>query len=347
MKYFFSYRVGIQKSSKQSPFDVMFARPSVLEFDSRVKLSVTEQDIENTVKEMQCLRDDIESKVKSNVKMAQHDQVTRSRNRNLTNQSRIRVGQKVIRYNVRKASRKGSKMEKRWMGPYIVEDITPKGVATLKSLDDRTLKVKYNVKQLKVFKARSDVHVEERNKTEDMDDCVIEHVEVAPKQHFNTVDAEWQKAHKDDFKIRKFHKFSEKKRLTKPKAVENIKGDGNCYFRCLSFALTGSQNVHERVRDVVVTFMTEHTERIEKHFGDTYLNDSNMDKSGTWATEAEILASAAYLNTDIYVYAKSGKSYKWLKYPADMLSDKAIVTDKSVYLANISGSHFDFVKDVV
>jgi hypothetical protein len=43
---------------------------------------------------------------------------------------KIKKGDKVLLFNARKSSRKGSKMEKSWKGPYEVHDISDMGVAT-------------------------------------------------------------------------------------------------------------------------------------------------------------------------------------------------------------------------
>jgi hypothetical protein len=39
---------------------------------------------------------------------------------------KIKKGDKVLLFNARKSSRKGSKMEKSWKGPYEVHDISDK-----------------------------------------------------------------------------------------------------------------------------------------------------------------------------------------------------------------------------
>jgi hypothetical protein len=49
---------------------------------------------------------------------------------------KIKKGDKVLLFNARKSSRKGSKMEKSWKGPYEVHDISDMGVATLTQLED-------------------------------------------------------------------------------------------------------------------------------------------------------------------------------------------------------------------
>ena len=40
-----------------------------------------------------------------------------------------------------------------------------------------------------------------------------------------------------------------------PSMTENIVGDGNCIFRCLSKIITGSQESHSQLRDIIVSFI--------------------------------------------------------------------------------------------
>lgn len=54
---------------------------------------------------MQKLRRTIENKVKGNIKISQEDQVLR--HKRIMTDTRIKVGDKVVRYNTRKASKKG------------------------------------------------------------------------------------------------------------------------------------------------------------------------------------------------------------------------------------------------
>jgi hypothetical protein len=340
----FSYRVGKQKATKMSPFEIIFARNPVREMGSSpLQEIIDDGEIIKTVEEMQKLRHIIENKVKSNIKNSQEDQV--KRHKRIMTETRIQVGDKVLRYNARKVSRKGSKMETNWLGPYIVHNINEKGVTTLVNERNQKLASKYNVKHLKLFRERNTDNENVCDSTE----CKMESVSESP-QFFNPIDAQWQEEANGNLKLKiaKKHRKGEPKPLTKPKNVINIKGDGNCYFRSISFALTGSEKNHEKIRDRIVSFMTENSSCVEKHFGSTYLDDSQMQNSGTWATDAEILATAAYLNADIFVYAHSGKDYKWLKYSKELLRlpRSMELNEKAIYIQNINGNHFDYVEDV-
>lgn len=66
----------------------------------------------------------------------------------------IKGGDEVLLFNSRKANRKESKLEKTWLGPYVVTTVTSKGVATMEKKDGKPLRTKHNIKNLKKYKTR-------------------------------------------------------------------------------------------------------------------------------------------------------------------------------------------------
>jgi hypothetical protein len=73
-----------------------------------------------------------------------------NKNQNSRDKS-FHVGDKVLVFNSRKANRKGSKLEKDWLGPYVLKDMTPKGVASLSNISGKDIKTKQNVKNIKKY----------------------------------------------------------------------------------------------------------------------------------------------------------------------------------------------------
>ena len=51
-------------------------------------------------------------------------------------------------------TRKGSKLEKTWLGPYVVTHVTSKGVATMETKDGKPPRTKHNINNLKKYKTR-------------------------------------------------------------------------------------------------------------------------------------------------------------------------------------------------
>ena len=105
-----------------------------------------------------------------------------------------------------------------------------------------------------------------------------------------------------------------------PSSTARIVADGNCFFRSLSFVLTGSQDYHQEVRLLVTTYMIDNTEnpqlsallKMVKEWKTTL----NSQRCSYWVhgQQTEIIASALLLQTTIYVYGPCGKSNKWQKH---------------------------------
>lgn len=96
--------------------------------------------------------------------------------------------------------------------------------------------------------------------------------------------------------------------LTTPRHVQDILGDGNCFFRAVSFSLTNSEDFHYILRRAVCQHMIKNNDLFESFLNDEqsiddHLQGSKMSQEGTWATEVEIFATAHLLNTDIYIHS--------------------------------------------
>ena len=81
-----------------------------------------------------------------------------------------------------------------------------------------------------------------------------------------------------------------------PSAIRHIYGDGNCYFRAISYILSGVENFHMEVRravcDFIEVFDGDLKPFLKKGSGAAYIREKEMRSSGKWATETEILATA-------------------------------------------------------
>lgn len=88
--------------------------------------------------------------------------------------------------------------------------------------------------------------------------------------------------------------------------TKSIEGDGNCFFRALSYAISGSENGHMKLRRGIVQHLETHAAefhnylRAEHSSVPHHLNPSKMRCSGSFSTEIEIWAAANLLQVDIY-----------------------------------------------
>ncbi len=140
--------------------------------------------------------------------------------------------------------------------------------------------------------------------------------------------------------------FGNCSKLSKPRRIHRTRGDGNCYFRCISFILTGTEDQHKAVRDCVVKQMLRISDQLERYSNENigkYLSTSHMNEEGVWATDAEILATANLFGVDINVYADYGCTKEWLTYPSAFSFSKK--TETGFYLEN-DRQHFNVVLSV-
>ena len=94
--------------------------------------------------------------MRDNIEKAQGKQKAEyeSRKRKNVKSFHIHEGEEVLKANKRKEGRKGGRLERNWTGPFVVKDITGKGVATLTDKSGNILRQKTNVSQLKPFLRR-------------------------------------------------------------------------------------------------------------------------------------------------------------------------------------------------
>ncbi|XP_038064734.1 uncharacterized protein LOC119735105 [Patiria miniata] len=141
----------------------------------------------------------------------------------------------------------------------------------------------------------------------------------------------------------------------KPASIAPIIGDGNCFFRTLSYLVTGSERFHGELRSLVVSHMNVIRMPVEKFCFDertslpVYLARSNMSQDGSWATDVEIFTAAHLLGTDIYIYSAGNNNTanpRWHKFTGKMLDRNAQVSDRSFYIHHKNGNHYEAVLSV-
>ncbi|XP_069109227.1 repetitive organellar protein-like [Argopecten irradians] len=138
--------------------------------------------------------------------------------------------------------------------------------------------------------------------------------------------------------------------LGKPLQTQCIEGDGNCFFRALSFSVFGDECNHRKMRCAIVNHMLKNSNKYVSHLRSGYKSVSEwvekkqMFKAGKWATEIEILAAADLLSTDIYIYEDNMAS--WHKFSATQVDKNASVEEEAIYLLHQFQAHYDVVVSV-
>ena len=199
-------------------------------------------------------------------------------------------------------------------------------------------------------------HFEDKNKEGNSDIMIINHDTSADPFIFSTIDHVWQeqKAHNFDLPLQIKHIEQNVTELGKPVQCKDVIPDGNCFFRCISFCITGSEDHFNSVRALIVSYMPEIRQHLEAKLlpdvtqtVEQYITDSKMDCNGTWATQVEIYVACKLLNTDIYTYALYGNIWKWVRFRVQDVDKYSLPEERNIYLRNTNSNHFEVVTEVV
>ncbi|XP_034553964.1 uncharacterized protein LOC117823040 isoform X1 [Notolabrus celidotus] len=134
---------------------------------------------------------------------------------------------------------------------------------------------------------------------------------------------------------------SEVGQLGAPCKNECIQGDGNCFFRAVSQAVSGTQKNHRKVRLAVVkqieSNVAKYKSLLRSEFSSVaeYLRESKMQFVGRWATEVEIQAAADCLGVSIFTYHQG----RWLEYSCRNRK----FSNQGVYLEHCNDNHYETV----
>ena len=108
--------------------------------------------------------------------------------------------------------------------------------------------------------------------------------------------------------------------LTRPdrQSVKVMLGDGNCLFRSFSFVLSGSQQHHLLVHNLICNHMPSIIGLLLPHIYphscvEDYITNSKMNYNNFWGTNVEILTFANLCQTNVYVY--SVDESRWNVFP--------------------------------
>ena len=134
-----------------------------------------------------------------------------------------------------------------------------------------------------------------------------------------------------------------------PNETINVKGDGNCLFRCFARIIFGNEGEHNKVRSQIC-------DEFEKNQGISnllsrkeklnYIKEQGMRSNGTWGTEIEILCATALLKCSIFVF--DWTKNQWLEF--NIRDDHNYRWEnekvkKNIFLS-LRNQHFTIVKNV-
>ena len=137
-----------------------------------------------------------------------------------------------------------------------------------------------------------------------------------------------------------------KTNIAAPRTEKEIIGDGNCFFRAVSFSLANSEDFHNVVRNAVCKHMLENRELFHpflnnEHSVESHLTSTQISQDGMWATEVEIFVTAHLLNVDILTLSRG----RWLRFAVDELDPSLRIRTEAIYL-NHQQNHYNIVISV-
>ncbi len=123
--------------------------------------------------------------------------------------------------------------------------------------------------------------------------------------------------------------------------LESI-GDGNSFFRRVSYFLTGAQKEHQCLSALLCQFMRENNEQYNTIANQKeYVITSKVSQLGECATEVEIYAAATLLGIPIWTFSPYGDSHRWQYHrPVSGLPSPFSLTEKPMYIKNMH-EHFE------
>jgi len=125
--------------------------------------------------------------------------------------------------------------------------------------------------------------------------------------------------------------------------TRDVEHDGNCLFRSIADVLDGDENVHEKYRDLAVSYISKNKWYfsmflMDNENIDTYIK--NMSEDGKWGGHFELVALSSVLNVKFCIHMKD-------KEPTIVKSnEKDLKGVKVVHLAYHVGEHYSSVRRI-
>jgi len=133
--------------------------------------------------------------------------------------------------------------------------------------------------------------------------------------------------------------------------VRDVRGDGGCYYRCLSVYFTGSEDSYNKYRKEVMSYIKENEDSyksmIKSEVGYASINDYFSRKTRSdrqeFAETTEIIATSCLYNINVHVLALvpgSRRSWEWLHFDPSIGSGKPSHATRDIHLYNQGSVHF-------
>ena len=138
----------------------------------------------------------------------------------------------------------------------------------------------------------------------------------------------------------------------------SIIGDGNCLFRTLAYIMYGTEDLHAKMRSLLVDFVSKNqplfqplviSGKLEEHI-------QYMLHSRQWGTQVELQAASTLFQMDLYTLRQSPQTheYGWTRYKPHEATNLQFPTENyprtlnamdHMELCHTGGCHFDCIVD--
>jgi len=119
-----------------------------------------------------------------------------------------------------------------------------------------------------------------------------------------------------------------------PAGTTNVRGDGNCLFRCLSQEIYGNEDYHDFLRLLMCDYVNKNKIRSSKYV-------KRMLNPKEWGTDVEFCAAAVIFGCRVFVFIDKRCAWSNMRYN----DRKRMFTDESIYIL-LDRNHFMIVTDV-
>src|SRR5205823_316906 len=146
----FAYWTIKHNTTRKTPFFMVYGREVILPIeDIKLGEDFGERAIMKRLYNLVKLTEE-RSQVLGNIRKSQ-DQQKRKYNEKIKEETKFRIGIKVLLKDAAKEKQWSGKLSQKWKGPYYIHEIIGKGAYKIRTLEGKVLRSSYNVKHLKEY----------------------------------------------------------------------------------------------------------------------------------------------------------------------------------------------------
>ena len=108
------------------------------------------------------------------------------------------------------------------------------------------------------------------------------------------------------------------------RSLRNVEADGNCFFRAISYIITGSETQHLEIREAIISYMLSIEHLLIGHDStghanflvplninsvQQYIDNTGMARNGTWGTDIEMLIVSHMFTCNVYSYDANSNTW--------------------------------------